>query len=56
MKLEQIDYIEVIIFYLITKITILLFKIGPNEQFFRINTVKHSKLRCLTTGCAELTR
>ncbi|CAF1378205.1 unnamed protein product [Adineta steineri] len=37
--IEKIDYIE----------------IGPNEQFFRIITVKHTKLRCLTTGCKELT-
>ncbi|CAF1482575.1 unnamed protein product, partial [Adineta steineri] len=38
--IEKIDYIE----------------IGPNEQFFRIITVKHTKLRCLTTGCKELTK
>ncbi|CAF4488117.1 unnamed protein product [Rotaria sp. Silwood1] len=39
-QLEQIDYIE----------------IGPNEQFFRIITIRNTKLRSLTTGCVDLTR
>ncbi|UJR36230.1 hypothetical protein I4U23_028962 [Adineta vaga] len=39
-RIEQIDYIEV----------------GPNEQFLRIITIKHTKLRCLTTGSIELTK
>ncbi|CAF1240206.1 unnamed protein product [Adineta ricciae] len=39
-RIEQIDYIEV----------------GPNEQFLRIITIKHTKLRCLTTGSVDLTK
>lgn len=39
-RLELIDYIEV----------------GPHEQFFRIIPLRQSKLRTMTTGCAEQTK
>jgi hypothetical protein len=57
-RLEQIDYIEVNhhphLFFIETLDSF--FQTGPNQQFLRIITVKHTKLRCLTTGCVELTR
>ena len=57
-RLEQIDYIEVNLHLSLFFIKTInsFFQIGPNEQFLRIITLKHTKLRCLTTGCIELTR
>ncbi len=57
-RLEQIDYIEVTPhpYYFLIKILKSSFQVGPNEQFLRIITIKHTKLRCFTTGCVELTR